>query len=301
MSRWASVVTGVDFTPGSATALRQAMRIAKRQGAPLRVAHVIETLVVMDLEEALRPFQADIRAGLLADARREWTTFVAGIPGAAALDLAVEVNHPVFAILRLVAQQGADLLVLGAHGTSPPERGAGTLATACVRKAPADVLLVKEAHAGPFASVVACIDFSATSLRALERAVRVAAQDGATLHVLHVFAAPWHRLHYLAPTPQASPDYQRQYRDGLRRRLEAFCEPLRDAMAGLAVRHELFDAAGHGRGITEFVTRVGADLVVLGTRGRTNLRDLLLGSTAERVVRDAPCSILTVTPEEPGR
>jgi len=60
----------------------------------------------------------------------------------------------------------------------------------------------------------------------------------------------------------------------------------------------LFDFPGHGRGITEFARQVGADLVVLGTRGRTNLRDLLLGSTAERVVRDAPCSILTVKPDE---
>ncbi|MBI3107868.1 MAG: universal stress protein [Candidatus Rokubacteria bacterium] len=59
----------------------------------------------------------------------------------------------------------------------------------------------------------------------------------------------------------------------------------------------MFDFPGHGRGITEFVEQVDGDLVVLGTRGRTNLRDILLGSTAERVVRDARCSILTVTPE----
>ncbi|MBM4361664.1 MAG: universal stress protein, partial [Deltaproteobacteria bacterium] len=39
-----------------------------------------------------------------------------------------------------------------------------------------------------------------------------------------------------------------------------------------------------------------ADLVVLGTRGRTNLRDLFLGSTAERVVRECPCSVLAVPP-----
>ena len=297
MSRLQSIVVGVDFTPCSATALRQAVRVAERNQARLQVVHIIEMLVVTDLEEALTPFQTDIRAGLVRDARHDWQGFTAEIPGATALELEVEINNPVTAILRRVRAQAADLLVLGTHGTSLPDRGAGTLATACVRKAMASVLLVRDSHAGPFRSVVACVDFSATSRKALEQAVRVAAQDGAALHVLHVFHAPWHRLHYRAPTPQASPDYQKQYRDGLRRRLEAFCEPCLAQMAHLKPQYEVFDYQGHGWGITEFIKQVDGALIVLGTRGRTNLRDILLGSTAERVVRDAPCSILAVKPE----
>jgi nucleotide-binding universal stress UspA family protein len=145
--------------------------------------------------------------------------------------------------------------------------------------------------------VIACVDFSDTSRKALDQAARSAAHDGAVLRVLHVFDAPWHRLHYRAPTPQASADYQKQYRDGLRRRLEAFCEPVVPEVTGLEARYEIFDYRGHGAGISEFVKQVDGDLVVLGTRGRTNLRDILLGSTAERVVRDTPCSILAVKPE----
>ncbi len=297
MSWWKSLVVGVDFTPCSASALRQAIRVAEPNRATLRVIHVVEMLVVKDLEEALSPFQTDIRAGLIQDAGKTWKEFTADIPGASGLELAVEINHPVVAILRRVREHSADLLILGTHGTSPPDRGAGTLATASVRKAMASVLLVTELHTGPFRSIVACIDFSATSQKALGQAVRMAAHDAAVLHVLHVFNAPWHRLHYRAPTPQASPDYQKQYRDGLRRRLEAFCEPFHDEMAQIETRYAVFDFPGHGGGITEFVKQVDGDLVVLGTRGRTNLRDLLLGSTAERVVRDAPCSILTVKPE----
>ena len=298
MSRVKTLVVGVDFTPCSASALKQAIRIAQRNQATLQVVHVIETLVVVDLEEALSPYQADVRAGLVRDAGKAWTEFTGNLSEASGLELEVEIDHPVVAILRRVQERSADLLVLGTHGTSPPDRGAGTLATACVRQARTSVLLVREPHAGPFTSVVACVDFSATSRQALEHAVRVATQDGAALHVLHVFHAPWHRLHYGAPTPQASPDYQKQYRDALRRRLEAFYEPFHDELARLEVRYALFDFPGHGRGITEFARQVGADLVVLGTRGRTNLRALLLGSTAERVVRDAPCSILTVKPDE---
>jgi nucleotide-binding universal stress UspA family protein len=67
--------------------------------------------------------------------------------------------------------------------------------------------------------------------------------------------------------------------------------------AGSSSRWRSTTYPGHGRGITEFVQQIGGDLAVLGTRGRTNLRDLLIGSTAERVLRDAACSILAVRPE----
>jgi nucleotide-binding universal stress UspA family protein len=292
-----SIVVGVDFTRCSAAAVAQATRIAGRSRASLQAAHVIDTLVAADLEEALGRADADVRAGLVRDAHEAWPGFTAGIPGASRLELVVEIDSPVVAILRRVRERAADMLVLGMHGTSGPDHGAGTLATACLRKAEASVLVVRDEQVGAFSSVMACVDFSATSRNALEHAVRIAVQDGAALHVLHVFAAPWHRLHYRAPTPQASPDYQKQYRDGLQRRLRAFAEPWRAELTRLETQYELFDYPGHGAGITEVVKRIGSDLVVLGTRGRTNLRDLLLGSTAERVARDAPCSILAVPPE----
>jgi len=155
MSGWKSLVVGVDFTACSASALRQAIRIAEKNQAPLHVVHVIETLVVMDLEEALSPFQADVRAELVRDAREAWPGFTGDIPGASALELEVQISNPVAAILRRGRERSADLLVLGAHGTSPPDRGAGTLATACVRKAGSSVLLVRDPHVGPFRSVVA--------------------------------------------------------------------------------------------------------------------------------------------------
>jgi nucleotide-binding universal stress UspA family protein len=57
------------------------------------------------------------------------------------------------------------------------------------------------------------------------------------------------------------------------------------------------DDAGTNRlGIADYAARVGADLTVLGTRGKTNLRDILLGSTAERVLAESRCSVLAVKP-----
>lgn len=288
-----SIVLGVDFSSCSASALKQAIRIVTWNGAKLHVIHIVERAFHMDL--------VNIAAGLdpsqiVADAREAWREFIVDIPEASELELQVEIGHPVAAIVRQAREQAADLLVLGAHGMLGHRSGTGTVATACVRKAMTKVLLVREPHAVPFKSVVACIDFSETSFRALKQAVRVATQDGARLHVLHVFYGPGNTLHDRARTGLGTADYGKQYRDSLRHQLEEFSKPLLEEMRDLPHQYEVFTFPNYGTGITDFARQVNADLVVLGTRGRTNLRDILWGSTAERVVRDAPCSVLAVKP-----
>lgn len=296
MNRLRSIIVGIDFTPCSASALRQAVRIAQWNQADLHVVHIIEMLVAQDLEVALSKYQQNIQAGLVRDARSAWAQFIADIPEASGTGLHVEVDHPLAVLIRTVREHSADLLVLGTHGTSEPARGTGTLATACIRKAMTKVLLIKEGHTEPFRSVVACVDFSETSFRALEQAVRVATQDDARLHVLHVFSGPWNTLWYRNPTPRGTNDYEKQFRDRLAGQLREFCQPLRGELQYLKAEYELVDSPKHGWGITQFAQQVGCDLVLLGTRGRTNIRDMLWGSTAERVVRDAPCSVMAIKP-----
>jgi len=296
-----SIVVGTDFTPCSAVALGQAIRMAAWSKARVHVVHVIDTTVVIELEAALSKFQQGIRDGLVKDAEKAWTDFAKDIPGASGLPIEVSINNRIVGILRRAREDKADLLVMGAFGHRAPEVGMGTVATACVRKSMTDVLLVRDTRPeignAPFKTIVAAVDFSPTSLRAVERAAMFAAKDGAELHLLHVFAAPWHQLHYRAPTPLTPPHQQKQYRDGLERRLAEFCRPVLEAHAGLRTRTIVQDDSGHRSGIVEYAGKVQADLIVLGTRGRTNLRDLLLGSTAEKVLEESKCSILAVKPE----
>lgn len=293
---YTSVVVGTDFTPCSAVAVRQALRIAAWSAVPLRVVHVIDTTVVIELESALSAYQRAIRENLIKDAQKAWSDFAARIEGAANLPIHVSINNRIAGILGQAREHKADLLVMGAFGDRRPDVGFGTVATACVRKSMTDVLLVRDTQAGPFRCVVAAVDFSETSARALARAAMFAARDGAELHVLHVFAAPWRLLH--AQTPELLPPVQleKQYRDALSRRLAEFVGPITEAHKGLRVRAVCADLSGHRSGIVEYAKSVSADLIVLGTRGRTNLRDILLGSTAERALDESPCSVLAVKP-----
>lgn len=295
---YASVAVGTDFTPCSAVAIRQALRLATASGAPLHVVHVIDTTVVIELETALSPMQQDIRDGLTKDAEKAWIEFAAKIPGAADLPLDVSINNRIVGILNHVRKHKADLLVMGAFGDRRPDVGFGTVATACLRKSMTDVLLVRDTQAGPFKIVVAAVDLSETSARALTRAALIAAQDDAELHVLHVFAPPWHRLHHRAPDTMAPPHLQKQYRDALERRLADFVSPIAEAHKGLRIRTVCHEYGGHRSGIVEYAKNVSADLIALGTRGRTNLRDILLGSTAEKALDESPCSVLAIKPEE---
>ena len=110
-----------------------------------------------------------------------------------------------------------------------------------------------------------------------------------------VFAPP--PLHYGAPTPQASPTYQRQFQAALKQRLEALVAEQRKLVGDVKVACELFEHTSHGQGLIDYAADKKIDVVVLGTLGRSNLKTLLLGSTAERVVRETPCSVLAVPPK----
>lgn len=292
-----SIVVGVDFTPCSAVALRQALRIAAWSHATVHIAHVIDTVVVIELEEALSPMQEQIRDGLATNAETAWRKFASDIPGADSLPIEISINNRVAGILGRVLAARADLLVLGAFGDRPPDVGLGTLASACVRSSSTtDVLLARDTAAPdlPFRRIVAAVDFSDASLQALERAACFAAHDGAELHILHVFQAPWHRLGHGPPSPEIVARCQEE----LGIRLKDFCRPVLDRDAAPDWHSVVVDHSGPRSGIVDYATEVGADLIALGTHGRANVRDMLLGSTAEKVLAESACSILAVKPRE---
>jgi universal stress protein E len=293
-----TIVVGIDFSSCSAAALREALRLARACGATVHPVHVLDTLVVLDAEESLSPMQQGIRDSLVADARAAWGGFAQGIPGAESLTLDVLINNRVMGIVRRVQELKAQLLVLGAYGDRRPEVGVGTIATGCVRRSTADVLLVRETHPGPFRTIVVGVDFSETSARAVQRAGVFASLDSGTLHVVHCFDAPWHHLHYKAPTPEADPSFQRQFRDTLRRRLEAFVASISPPLPADRMHTALHDARTHRSGLVHYAAQAKADLIVVGTRGRTNLRNVLLGSTAEKALIESRCSVLSVKPAD---
>jgi len=122
------------------------------------------------------------------------------------------------------------------------------------------------------------------------QALRVAEQDLAEVPFLHVFTGSWGRYALVPDAWELDEALAAQYRHALEQRLREFAGDT----AGRPTRFAVVEAANHGHGIAEYARRVGVDLVVLGTRGRSNLGYVLLGSTVERLLREIPCSALAL-------
>ena len=185
-----SVLVGIDYSENGRNALREASRIANWNSSKLVCFHVIE-------EEVIREFRRnpefDERSNLDAALSR-LEVYVADLVGAGHdIECKTVIGHPYKEFLDAIEAHRTDLLVLGSHGLKKDTpRRVGTLAARCARKAPVDVLLVRERQVEPFRSIVACVDFSENSIRAAYRAADIAIQDNASLTLYHTFRSPIH-------------------------------------------------------------------------------------------------------------
>jgi len=138
------------------------------------------------------------------------------------------------------------------------------------------------------------VDFSAASRAALWRAGELAGELGASLDVLHVLDLP--EAHHMAtefyvPLPS-------EYREELHRAAEKRLEDwLNTASGSPAAHHDLAEGTPAAE-IVNYARHHADDMIVMGTHGRGGVSHLLLGSVAEKVVRTAPCPVLTVRAEE---
>jgi len=306
MDRLKSILVAVDFSPCSADAFKQAARIAawdRGAGRSLAALHVIALPTYVPTPHPFIPFDLPMQADFVPEAKQHWARFALDCKAKATVVLDIEIGSPREQILERVRRDKPDLLVLGSHSVLDAQKSIGPTAAALVQRAETTVLLVREGHAGPFKTVVACIDFTDTSRLALEQAVRVAVEDDAMLHILNVYEDPWYGLGPPDAINSTMPDFKARYKRAIEDRLREFCAPLaHEIKAPKAVFHGLeskWRGGGYGHAIVAFVKGEGCDLAVLGTRAKWNLRDFFWGTTAERVVREARCSILAIQPARP--
>ena len=135
------------------------------------------------------------------------------------------------------------------------------------------------------------VDFSETSDRALAQAMALAPRLGATVHLVHVWDLPAYTL------PDGSVFYALEAATEVERGLQKSLDERISRFGGheVAITGSLRRGAPHHE-IVEAAKEQRADLIVIGTHGRTGIARLLIGSVAERVVRTSPVPVLTVPP-----
>ena len=140
-----------------------------------------------------------------------------------------------------------------------------------------------------FRRILVPVDFSDHSVRALEIARELAKTFGSKLVLLHCYQVnPGSVSPYGIVLPES---FDREIREAAARRLEEW----REKAAADGVDAEARVSANlPSMGITDAATEEKADLIVMGTRGLSGIKHVLLGSVAERTLRTAPCPVLTV-------
>jgi nucleotide-binding universal stress UspA family protein len=201
-------------------------------------------------------------------------------------------------ILDLAKTLPADLVVMGTHGRGGFERLVlGSVAEKVLRKACCPVLTVpptaEEAHTGApalFESILCPVDFSPTSMKALDYALSIAQEAKASLTLLHV--VEWSpddevREHRHFNVPEYRLYLEEEARDMLRyavpKEARLWCEP-REIVAIGKPREE----------IQRVARETGAHLIVMGVQGRGAVDLMLFGSTTHHVIREAHCPVLTI-------
>jgi nucleotide-binding universal stress UspA family protein len=291
-----NIIVAVDFSNGSKDALRQAVRLARHDKGTVQAVHIIDSRVVEEMSTWLNRPLAEVRQETINSAQEDLKKMAAEVSPDSPIQCVVHVGTPLREMLLEVRSGKAELLMLGRNGASDAGRGPGTFAMACARKAECSVMLIAAGHTGPFRKVMVGVDFSDTCRRAVSAAAELAGRDRSTLRVVHTFFGPWTRLHYRAPTP-SSPEFQQQYRQSLQRQLEHFIDGLKLPEGDFTLQSSIEgDYSSPAFGLIRLAGEFGADLIVVGTRSRSGLMRLLLGSTAERVLREAECTVLVVKP-----
>jgi universal stress protein A len=140
-----------------------------------------------------------------------------------------------------------------------------------------------------FTKILCPIDLG-HSLKALDFAIRLVQQNSARLYVLYVAAIPVGATE-LTSTADTEPFWEIT----AKKRLQLMAE---EKLVGVLDGYNLMVRSGDpAAGILTAQADIGADLIVMGTHGRTGITHFFLGSVAESVIREAGCPVLTLRPE----
>ena len=280
------VLVGTDLSPAADEALRQGARLATALDTKLFVCHVVPELIPDgSVFSEFRRTNLSAADSLLGKARAavelQVNTVLSG--DTSTVEVLLEYGTPHVGLLRQADATGAGVVV-----AAP-----GSVALDVVRHASTTALIARRSPAGP---IVAATDFSEVSLPALHTAAEEARRRGSALHLLHAFDigpvtmgnAPEAAMPYLIGGSAIAIEGWDNLRRAAKQRLD-------DTLRDINVPGSTAVVAGTARDvIVQYAESIKAELIVIGTHGRSGLARLTLGTSAASVIESAPCSVLVV-------
>ena len=276
-----------DGSDAAAAAFEHILTVAADHDATVRLLHVADTT---------RDSVTRIGGDVVDVLEREGDSIVADAADRAA-DRGVEAETAVRqggvpeTIVAYAEEVDADVVAMSTQGRQGLEHLVGSTTERVVRQSPVPVLALRpgdEETRYPYEDVLVPTDGSPAATAALDRALPVARHAGATVHLLSVVETGGIGVGDHIEMDVLSGHADDAVADGIARAEDAGVEAVGAVEA----------AAAAARGVRAYVDDPGADLVAMGTHGRTGVGRSLLGSVAERTLRTAPVPVLAVPTRE---
>jgi nucleotide-binding universal stress UspA family protein len=303
-----TILCPVDFSDHARRALDQAVAIARWYDSTITVFHVhaAPPPAAYGLESpppvGMVLTQEDRERLTAAMARFAETATESGVPIEFAIGQGTSAANE---ILRQASSMRADLLTIGTHGRSGFDRLLlGSVTEKVLRKAQCPVLTVPQrlpdaVPAAPvvFTRILCPIDFSDSSLHALNYAMSLAQEADARLTLLHVMVydlaaeAPEMYDTAIADRRLTVTDYRTRCEQYAKDRLQAVVP---DTVRAYCTVETMLATGRPYREILRVAAEQQADLIVMGVQGRGAADLMLFGSTTQHVVRQATCPVLTL-------
>jgi nucleotide-binding universal stress UspA family protein len=288
MRKLKSILLATDFRPASRSAAEVAVRLASVSGAHVNMLHVLEPLpqsqsafLRMNRDHAVKKLKA------LAEQLVQQNAVID--------ETLIDVGHTADVISREADATVADLIVIGAGERSQHDHFVlGPNAAAIMQHARKPVLAIRPGEAAAeFRKILCPVDMSPASTRGLLNAIQLSHAFDGQLIVLTVVPTPgWFALAADARSfGQSIEQHARQWRDDFEQFL------LIAPLGSISWEKELRTGTPHEQ-IVAAARERHADLIVMGSTGRSGLARILMGSVTRRVIQHLPCSLLTVKPEE---
>jgi nucleotide-binding universal stress UspA family protein len=295
MQTYRRLFVAIDFSPDSDEALRQANDRSKSTGAHLAVCHIvpnhlrsnllfphISRVAALQIPSELTQFADSVSARVSEITGRTEGEF----------EIVVDDGTPQALILSHAEEWKADIIFMGSHGeTSAADALLGSITNSVLRHAHCPVMVVRPGKLTR--RIIVGTDFSEAALGAVKAAATEASRIGATLTVVHSLDLIWTPASYPALAFGGAPfDLSaKQIKE-----LEAIAQQRLDELLKQSniTAESLVTIGAAGSALIEIASEEKAQLIVVGTVGRTGLRRALLGSVAEAVAKGAPCSVLVV-------
>lgn len=281
-----TIAVATDFSPRSDRAIRRGVLCSRTSGARLSLIHVVDD----DQPRYLVDSACANAAVLLRDLARSLGE-VDGVES----EYRVVTGDAFDGIARTVSELVADVLVIGPHRRQLlRDVFVGTTAERAIRASPVPTLMANAVPTGPYRRVLIGVDLSSCSAAAVRVLSGLTFVHAAAVSIVYLFDAPEVALLARASASREAIDHHLKSQEGEAvRSLQAFLADLPVAPVRTLAR---FSEFGTARTLLEVAEESRADLIVVGTHGRSGLSKALLGSVAEAVLRDATIDVLAIPP-----